>query len=71
MSDLKLPKAWVTAGKKDTKKVEARIDMSAEVAGQGLCPDCRAPMERAITNGIEVHVCHPDRIAIPIADNMV
>src|SRR5476651_1396482 len=50
MSDLKLPKAWVTAGKKDTKKVEARIDMSAEVAGQGLCPDCRAPMERAIPN---------------------
>lgn len=52
----------------DPTKVTARIDMSAEVAGAGLCPDCRKPMDKAFANGIEVFVCHPDRIAIPVAD---
>ncbi len=71
----KVPKAWLQAG---TKKVEAspaektqvnaRIDMSAEVAGQGLCPECRQPMGRVFANGFECYVCHPDRIAIPVPD---
>lgn len=56
------PKAW------SPKKVTARIDMSAEVAGAGLCPECRKPMAKAFANSIEVFVCHEDRIAIPVPD---
>jgi len=77
---MNLPKAWIEAGTKAkaeekarvaAAKVEARIDMSAEVAGQGLCPDCRGQMERGVSNGINVWYCNPDRIAIPIADDQV
>ncbi len=72
----KIPKAWVSAGTKkveasaDATKVVARIDMSLEVAGAGLCPECREPMDRAFANGIECYVCHPDRIAIPVPDDL-
>lgn len=71
---MKIPQAWVTAGTKKAAqvsakaKVTARIDMSAEVAGAGLCPDCRKPMDKSNANGIPVFVCHSDRIAIPIPD---
>ena len=79
----RMPAAWtnaVTAGAKSKSgthapagtqspaKVTARIDMSAEVAGAGLCPECRAPMTKAFANGHPVHVCHEHMIAIPIAD---
>jgi hypothetical protein len=46
--------------------VTARIDMSAEVAGAGLCPECRRPMENSHANGIPVLICSEHRIAIPI-----
>lgn len=65
MKTPKLPKAWVQAGQKEVK---ARVDMSAEVAGKGLCPECRQQMTTAIVNGHESLVCHEDRIAIPVAD---
>jgi hypothetical protein len=52
-------------------KTEARIDMSADVAGAGLCPECRKPMERSNANGIPVLTCDEHRIAIPIADEQV
>lgn len=70
MTNVKMPKAWLQAGAKqeEKKEVTARIDMSAEVAGKGLCPDCKKSMERAIAGGVECYVCQPDRIAIPVAD---
>lgn len=49
-------------------KVEARINMSAEVAGAGLCPECQQPMIASHANGIPVMVCTRHRIAIPTAD---
>lgn len=49
-------------------KITARIDMSADVAGAGLCPECRQPMVTASANGHEVWSCHPCRIAIPTPD---
>lgn len=61
----KLPQAWITAGQKEVK---ARIDMSAEVAGKGLCPECHKPMEAGVVNGHDALICHEDRIAIPTAD---
>lgn len=79
MATPKIPKAWVSAGTKkieaaatstEATKVTARIDMSPEVAGAGLCPECRKPMDKAFANGIECYVCHPDRIAIPVPDNV-
>jgi hypothetical protein len=51
------------------KKLTARIDMSAEVAGKGLCPECRQPMTASHANGIPVLVCEDHRIALPVADS--
>lgn len=51
--------------------VTARIDMSAEVAGAGLCPECKQPMQRCTTNGIASYACHPDRIVIPVPDSVL
>lgn len=51
--------------------VRARIDMSAEVAGAGLCPECRKPMEEKIVNGHPALVCMEDRITIPKKDEEV
>jgi hypothetical protein len=77
----KMPSAFLTASatisQKQQKlnasasKVEARIDMSADVAGAGLCPECRRPMERSHANGIPVLTCDEHRIAIPIPDGQV
>jgi hypothetical protein len=49
-------------------KTRARVDMSADVAGAGLCPECRKPMDRAFANGIPVLRCMDCRIAIPEPD---
>jgi hypothetical protein len=49
-------------------KTTARIDMSAEVAGAGLCPECRKPMEASHANDIPVLRCLDCRIAIPTPD---
>lgn len=57
-----------TVAKAARKAVTARIDMSADVAGAGLCPECRKPMERSHANGIPVLTCDMHRIAIPIPD---
>jgi hypothetical protein len=71
-----MPQAFETAGEKkveaavDSTAVEARINMSAEVAGQGLCPECGKPMERSHANGIAVLTCDTHRIAIPAKDDM-
>lgn len=67
---MKMPDAWLntTTEVKASAQVTARISMSADVAGAGLCPDCKKPMEEAITNGIASYVCNKDRIAIPKPD---
>jgi hypothetical protein len=49
-------------------ETRARIDMSADVAGAGLCPECRKPMERSHANGFPVLTCDEHRIAIPMPD---
>lgn len=80
---MKLPAAWVGASTAQTRieaasklaapaakatKVEARIDMSAEVAGAGLCPDCRKPMEPMVAAGIDTMTCMGCRISLPTQD---
>lgn len=75
----KIPAAFLTASanvsdkqkkvEASTAKVVARIDMSADVAGAGLCPECRKPMERSHANGFPILVCDEHRIAIPIPDS--
>jgi hypothetical protein len=75
----KLPQAFLNASATVTEvkakveanaksEVTARIDMSAEVAGAGLCPECKEPMEHSHANGIPVLICREHRIAIPTAD---
>jgi hypothetical protein len=70
-----VPQAFATANEKkveaavETSQVEARINMSAEVAGAGLCPECGKPMERSHANGIAVLTCDLHRIAIPQKDD--
>lgn len=51
-----------------TNTIQARVDMSAEIAGQGLCPACKTPMEPMLANGHSVLVCMDDRIALPVKD---
>jgi len=67
---MKLPQAWNPSSKTKTTatKVEARIDMSAEVAGAGLCPDCRQPMQPMTAGPVETLTCMGCRISLPIAD---
>ena len=79
---MQLPKAWLyqaqtqaqtqtnkhTAAVEAKSKVTAKIDMSADVLGKGLCPDCRRPMARAFAADHEVYVCDSDRIALPVRD---
>lgn len=73
----KLPDSWLNADLPKRKSVTAkttktnltaRIDMGADVAGKGLCPDCRKPMTASIANGHAGLVCHEDRIFLPAVD---
>jgi hypothetical protein len=65
--ELKMPRAWLKAAAKPEKtKVAARIDMSPEVAGKGLCPECRNPMTIAHAGISRSWVCVADRIALPL-----
>lgn len=68
---MKLPQGWAPAPKNDvrgSKKVEARINMSAEVAGAGLCPDCQKPMQQVTAGPVETLTCMDCRISLPTAD---
>lgn len=51
-------------------QVKARIDMSAEVAGAGMCPECRKPMVLMQASGHQVYTCMEDRITIPVQDEV-
>lgn len=72
---MKMPAAWTPAPSKTnvlgSQKVEARINMSAEVAGAGLCPDCQKPMEPIIAGPAETMTCMDCRIALPTEDPVV
>lgn len=75
---MKIPQAYISAGAKaeittktdvlGSQKVEARINMSAEVAGAGLCPDCGQPMETIMAGPVETQTCMPCRISLPLPD---
>jgi hypothetical protein len=47
-------------------KVTARIDMSAEVAGKGMCPECRKPMTVVNAGATRMWACVADRISFPV-----
>ena len=47
------------------KELTARIDMSEEVAGAGLCPECKEPMQPVLANGINCLCCMNCRIVLP------
>jgi hypothetical protein len=79
---VKFPKAFLDAPATRTEakvkqeasaksQVRARVDMSAEVAGAGLCPDCRKPMVPSHANGHPVLSCTACRIVIPVKDEVV
>lgn len=71
---MKIPQAYANASSNSSTKVgaktkvEARIDMSEEVAGAGLCPDCQKPMQPMTAGPIETLTCMGCRIALPTAD---
>ena len=67
----KLPKVWVAAntnGGSTPTTVTSKIDMSAEVAGSGKCPECKKPMEIIISGNSRVWACAHDRISLPLPD---
>lgn len=65
----KLPRAWIEANT-TKKEVSARVDMSADVAGKGLCPECKTPMEVVMAGTNKVWACVAHRISLPIPDDM-
>lgn len=80
MSNLKLPSAWLNKPQTTTKltkantrptQVKAKLDMSEDVAGQGLCPDCKKQMERIIVNDHPTMTCMNCRICMPINDSQL
>lgn len=83
MSKYQLPSDWskpaaantaarVIANKtvvKPVANVTAKIDMGETVAGAGLCPACKKPMQKGYFAGsIPVMVCFEDRVTLPISD---
>lgn len=54
----------------NSNKVVARIDMSEEVAGAGLCPECRKKMVEVMVNDVPMLACHEHRIVLPYKDEL-
>lgn len=70
---MKFPAAWTNSGNKINASAEpaeltARIDMSADVAGKGNCPECKRPMEVVTVAGTQMWACANDRITFPVAN---
>lgn len=65
---MKMPQDWNAAGTKITAgtQVEAKIDMSADVVGKGLCPECKKPMVKAFVGTHQAWTCVADRVALPV-----
>lgn len=79
---MKMPKGWVATQQSTKslassvklsakKQIKARIDMSEDIAGKGLCPECGKPMTRVFANTIPCLCCFEDRIVLPIADSEI
>lgn len=64
---MRLPKEWTESKevRATGKKLTARINMSEEIVGKGLCPECGQPMKPVIANGIDCLCCFTDRIVLP------
>lgn len=66
---MKLPKEFISASVGKPKQLEAALDMSEQVAGIGLCPECKRPMEQTlIATDDQVWVCLQCRVTLPIKD---
>jgi hypothetical protein len=75
MSTLKVPGAWLSAKVSartieaasiaETSRIDAKISMSEEIAGKGLCPECKLPMIEAVAGNSLSWVCVADRISLP------
>lgn len=70
------PKGWSTEAPKavtasTATKVKAGIDMSDEVVGAGLCPDCHTQMVKGYTRKsgsgelLPTMICAPCNVALP------
>lgn len=79
---MKMPKSWVATQQSTKsiasnaklsakKQIKARIDMSEDIAGKGLCPECGKPMTHVFANTIPCLCCFEDRIVLPIADSEI
>ena len=53
---------------KNKKDVNAALDMSADVAGKGMCPECKNPMQILTAGNAKVWACAHDRITLPLPD---
>jgi hypothetical protein len=76
----KYPSAWTLVAKGEVpakapdenqtqKKIEARINMSAEVVGAGKCPECQKPMQIVKAGGSRMWICVDHRITLPLPNN--
>lgn len=69
---MKFYERWKTTEVKaknvNKKKVTARIDMSEEVAGKGLCPECKEAMKPVLVNKIPALCCMKCRIVLPMPE---
>ncbi|QDH83639.1 hypothetical protein [Achromobacter phage Motura] len=68
-----VPSAWLTAGSKEKQRVTAAgtrliTDMSADVAGSGLCPVTKQPMVRMFANGHPCLVSMDAMVCLPTKD---
>lgn len=53
----------------DSTTLTAKLDMSAEVAGRGFCPECKGQMQIVSVAGSPSWACTRDRISLPIPDD--
>lgn len=68
-----MPGAWTEPTKQVTSatNVAARVDMSAEVAGQGLCPVCKKQTEIGFADGARVRFCRNDLVTLPLTNEEI
>lgn len=64
---LKVPQAW-SVPSDERKNVVAALDMSAETAGRGFCPECKTQMESLDIADQPMWVCSSCRVTLPKAD---
>lgn len=65
---MKMPSAWNKIEASSSTVNASSLDMSAEIAGEGLCPECKTPMDKVLSGDLPTLVCVKDRIVLPIKD---